>query len=132
MIVLDASATLELLLGSPSGRRLAERLAHPELTVHAPHLMSVEVAQVIRRLAASGQINLTRASGAITDLADLDVVRYEHDSFLPRMWELRDNLTAYDAAYIALAETLDAPLVTRDRHLARSPGHRARVEVLAD
>jgi predicted nucleic acid-binding protein len=70
------------------------------------------------------------ASAALDDLADFLLTRYPHDFLMPRIWELRDNPTAYDAAYVALAEALDAPLLTRDRKLAASPGHRARVELL--
>ncbi len=130
MIVLDASAALELLLGSPPGQEIAARITDPHETVHAPHLLSVEVAQVLRRQTLAGNIATARALDAVRDLADLDVIKYEHEPFLARMWELRDNLTAYDAAYVALAEVLDAPLVTRDRRIADAPGHRAQVELV--
>lgn len=130
MIVLDASAAVEWLLGRPSGVRVAERLADPDETIHAPHLLAVEVAQVVRRYVHSGAVTAQRGSEAITDLADLDLVSHDHALLLPRIWELRDAVTAYDAAYLALAELLDAPLVTLDARLARSHGHAAHVEVI--
>ncbi len=129
-MVLDASAAIELLRGSPVGLDLARRLREPDEAVHAPHLLAVEVAQVLRRLTATGTLSAERARQAIDDLAALDIAHYEHEPFLPRMWSLRHNLTAYDAAYVALAEVLDAPLVTMDARLAEAPGHDAQVELL--
>ena len=85
---------------------------------------------MIRRYAANGDIDGERGRVALADLADLPVRRYPHDFLLPRIWELRNNLTAYDAAYVALAEALDARLLTRDRRLATAAGHRARVELV--
>lgn len=130
MIVVDASAMLEVLLNTPAGARVADRLSAAGETLHAPHLLDLEVAQVLRRYAASGEIDPQRGAQALEDLADLPLVRYPHDVFLPRVWELRNNLTAYDAAYVALAEVLEAPLVTRDAALASPRIHRARVEVM--
>jgi predicted nucleic acid-binding protein len=130
VIVLDASAALEVLLGSGPGRALAARIDDPTVTLHAPHLLAVEVTQVLRRQTSLGNLTAARAGDAVADLAALDLVRYEHEPFLPRIWALRDNLTAYDAVYVALAETLDAPLVTLDRRVADAPGHRARVELI--
>jgi predicted nucleic acid-binding protein len=88
------------------------------------------VAQVLRRYALAGELEVGRAREALEDLADLSLYRYPHDVLLPRIWELRRNVTAYDAAYIALAESLGAPLVTRDTALASPRIHRARIEVL--
>ena len=130
MIVLDASAAIEMLRRSDVGWNLLRRLEDPAETLHAPHLLSVEVAQVLRRLAASGSLSARRAREAVDDLVALDMARYDHEPFLARMWELRDNLTAYDASYVALAEALDATLVTLDERLANAPGHRAQVELL--
>lgn len=130
MIVLDASAAVELLLGTSSGELVADRIAHPAESLHVPHLLSVEVTQVMRRLVASGEVRPRRAVAALDDLSDLDAVRYSHEPFLPRMFALRSNLTAYDAAYVALAEVLDVSLVTFDRHLANAPGNVATVELL--
>ncbi len=130
MIVVDASALLEVLLRMPAGRAVEDRLLAPGQTLHVPHLLDVEVAQVIRRYAVGGEISEARGRMALGDLAELPLRRYPHDFLLPRVWELRHNLTAYDAVYVALAEVLDAPLLTRDRRLAASPGHRARIEVV--
>jgi predicted nucleic acid-binding protein len=130
VIVVDASALLEALLRTPVADAVVERLFAPRETLHAPHLIDVEVAQVIRRYAATGKIEDGRGREALIDLADLRLVRYPHDLLLPRIWELRDNFSAYDAAYVALAEALDAPLVTRDRRLAAAAGHRARIELV--
>jgi predicted nucleic acid-binding protein len=130
MIVLDASAVLELLLATPAGGRVAERVADPGESLHSPHLLAVEVAQVLRRYVRTGAVDGTRAEGALVDLDELDVARYDHEPLLPRMWELRANLTAYDATYVALAEVLTAPLLTLDERLAAAPGHRATIELV--
>ncbi len=130
MIVVDASAVLEVLLRTPAGRAAQARLLDPAQTLHAPHLLDVEVAQVVRRYAASGEIDGERGRLALADLADFPVRRYPHDFLLPRVWALRNNLTAYDAIYVALAEALDAPLITRDQRLAAALGHQARIELV--
>ncbi len=130
MIVVDASALLEALLRTPAARLVEDRLFAPRQTLHAPHLLDVEVAQVIRRYAANDEIDSERGRLALADLADLPLRRYPHDFLLPRIWDLRKNLTAYDAAYVALAEVLDAPLLTRDRRLATAAGHRAQIELV--
>lgn len=130
MIVVDASAVLEVLLNTPSASRVAERLLAPGETLHAPHLLDLEVTQVLRRYALAGQLEPSRGGQAVQDLLDLPLTRYPHDLFLPRIWELRRNVTAYDAAYLALAEALDVPLVTRDAALVSASTHRARVELL--
>jgi predicted nucleic acid-binding protein len=130
MIVIDASALLEALLRTSAARAVERRLFDPGETLHAPHLLDVEVAQVIRRYAANGEIDGERGRAALVDLSDFPLRRYPHDFLLPRVWELRNNLTAYDAVYVALAEALDAPLLTRDRRLAAAAGHQARVELI--
>jgi predicted nucleic acid-binding protein len=130
VIVVDASALLEVLLRTPAANVVEDRLFAPHQTLHAPHLLDVEVAQVVRRYAANGEINSARGRMALTDLADLPLRRYPHDFLLPRIWDLRNNLTAYDAAYVALAEVLDIPLLTRDRRLAAAAGHRAQIELI--
>ena len=130
MIVVDASALLEVLLRTPAAKSVETRLFAPNQTLHAPHLLDVEVAQVIRRYAANGDINGERGRAAVADLADLPLQRYPHVLFLPRIWGLRHSLTAYDAAYVALAEALDAVLLTRDRKLASGAGHHARIELV--
>lgn len=131
MIVLDASAVVELLIGTASGRSLAERIRPPELSIHAPHLVDLEVAQVLRRYVREGALSAERGELALEHLTLLDLNRYGHDGFLPRIWALRENFTAYDAAYVALAEVLNATLVIGDRRLANAPGTRANIELLA-
>lgn len=127
---MDASAALETLLRTPAAATLEERLFDPGETLHAPHLLDVEVAQVLRRYSRTGEVDPERCRAALADLAEFPMSRYPHDFLLSRVWELRDNLTAYDAVYVALAEALDAPLLTRDRRLATAPGYHARVELV--
>ena len=129
MIVVDASAVVEFLLNPPAWAAFALRLARDGETLHAPHLLDLEVAQVLRRHVRARHLNPRRGREALDDLADFPLTRYPHYPFLLRVWELKDNLTAYDAAYVALAEALDAPLVTRDATLARAHGHGAQIEV---
>jgi predicted nucleic acid-binding protein len=130
VIVADASALVEVLLRKRTADAIAARLFASGLALHVPHLLDVEVARVIRRHAAGGEIVPERGHGLLRDLVDIPMQRHPHDWLLPRVWELRHNLTAYDAIYIALAEALDAPLVTRDERLAAAPGHHARVELV--
>jgi predicted nucleic acid-binding protein len=129
VIVVDASAILEVLLNTTAATRVATRLFAPGETLHAPHLIDLEVAQVLRRYAAAGALTEERGNQALEDFVDLPLERYPHRLFLDRIWELRHALTAYDAAYVALAEALPAPLVTRDTALARAR-HRATIEVV--
>lgn len=130
MTVLDASAVLEWLLRRPAAKQIERQLVTADASLHAPHLLDLEVAQVLRRYEAQGKLTSERGRQALDDFGDLPLTRYPHDIFLPRIWELRHNLTAYDAAYVALAEALPAPLVTCDSRLAKAPGHRAKVEVI--
>lgn len=131
MIVLDASAAVELLLGTPAGRIVARRLIADGGPVHAPHLLDVEVVSALRHAVARRLVDAQRGAEALDDLAELATVRYPHAPLLARVWTLRSRLSAYDAIYVALAEELDAPLLTRDRRLGRAGGHRAKVEVIA-
>jgi predicted nucleic acid-binding protein len=130
VIVLDASVVLELLLRTEKGRRAAARIASPLESLHAPHLVDLEVAQVLRRYVARRSLAEERSREALEDLRDLDLNRYPHDVLLGRIWELRHNVSAYDAAYLALAEALGAPLLTSDARLATVPEASATVEVL--
>jgi predicted nucleic acid-binding protein len=130
LIVLDASAALELLLQTPLAVRVARRALASEESLHAPHLLDVEVAQVMRRYVLAGELTAERADQALSDFTDLPLTRYAHTDLLARVWLLRDSLTAYDAVYIALAEALEAPLLTTDRKLARAHGHDATIELL--
>lgn len=130
MIVVDSSAILEVLLNSSAAGTIAQRLFAPGETLHAPHLIDLEVTQVLRRFCRIGEVDTERGTRALQAMLDLRLTRHPHHIFLPRVWELRNNVSGYDAVYLALAEALGAPLVTRDRALAMAAGHRARVEVL--
>jgi predicted nucleic acid-binding protein len=129
VIVADSSAVVEVLLNTPSGLEIRRRFELEE-AIHVPHLLDLEVLQVLRRYARTSILDDQRVAEALQDFEDLPLRRHSHRVLLPRIWELRHNLTAYDAAYLALAEILDAPLITRDRAFASIKGHRARVLVL--
>ena len=120
---------LEVLLQTPAAPRVSRRIFDPAETLSAPHLLDAEVAQVLRRYVRTSVITPQRGAEALQDLADMPLERYPHYPFLERIWQLRDNLTAYDAAYLALAEALDATLLTRDQALA-SVASTARVQVV--
>ena len=130
MIVLDASAAIEWLFQSPVGRKIDRRMFGPSESLYAPHLIDVEVAQVLRGYVRDKTITAQRGQEALEDLRDLPLSRYPHDFLIPRIWELRATLTAYDAVYVALAELLGAPLLTCDSKIASAPGHDAKVVVL--
>ena len=129
MIVLDASATVDWLLQTAVGRRIEARIYLHGESLHAPHLLDLEVAQVLRRLVRELTITPRRADQAIEDLLSLRVTRYPHFVFLPDIWRLRHNFSAYDAAYLALAEKLGAILITRDARLASASGRGVNVEL---
>jgi predicted nucleic acid-binding protein len=130
VIVLDASALVELLLGTQAGRSIGVRIADPEVALHVPHLADVEVTQALRRYVREGEIDSASAVSALEELRSLDLERHAHEPLLDRVWGLRENLTAYDAVYVVLAEVLGATLVTCDGRLARAPGLRGRVELI--
>jgi predicted nucleic acid-binding protein len=130
LIVIDASALLELLLRPERNERLAERATSPSERLHAPHLLDIEVTQALRRLVRLKEITPARAAEAIDDSRGLFIERHAHLPFLDRIWQLRGSLTAYDAAYVALAEALGAPLLTCDAKLARAHGHDATIELI--
>ena len=129
MIVLDASAAVDVLLGlEPQASWVEEQLLGAGGSLHAPHVIDVEVAAGIRRRLSNRTVSESRARRALDDFRDLRMVRYPHTVLLERVWQLRRNLAPADATYVALAEALDAPLVTTDERLGRAPGHRARVQ----
>jgi predicted nucleic acid-binding protein len=129
VIVLDASAAVELLLNTPRAVGIAARLAAPMETMHVPQLLSIEVASALRVLETRKQVSSADAARALVELLGLGLIAYAHEPLLARVWQLRGNLTAYDAVYIALAEHLVAPLITCDARLAAAPGHHATIEL---
>jgi predicted nucleic acid-binding protein len=129
VIVLDASAAIDWLLQTAVGQRIEERIYSRGESLHAPHLLDLEVAQVLRRLVRELTVTAQRAEQAIEDLLSLRVTRYPHFVFLPHIWRLRNNFSAYDAAYFALAEKLSATLITRDARLASASGRGVKVEL---
>jgi predicted nucleic acid-binding protein len=131
VIVLDASAAIELVLRTERAERIAARALDPTQRLHAPHLIDIEVVQVLRRLHLARELTLERAELAVADFEKLVVERHAHRSLLRRIWTLRSVMSAYDAAYVALAEALAAPLLTCDEKLSRSHGHDARIELIA-
>ncbi len=130
MIVIDASTLVEVLLRTEAAGRIEARIFAAGETMHAPHLLDIEVTQVIRRWAMRGEIAVEYGWEVLRDLVNWPVARYPHGLLLPRVWALRHNLTAYDATYVALAEALDATLLTRDARLAAAAGHQARIELV--
>jgi predicted nucleic acid-binding protein len=132
-MVIDASATIEWVLQTPKGAEVDARIFQkrgesPRL--HAPHLLDVEVAQVLRKHVAKGLVSAVRGATALQDFLQIPLLRYPHEFLLERIWALRKNLTAYDAVYVALAEALDVPLLTCDANIGGAPGHRARIDVV--
>jgi len=132
LIVLDASAAVELVLRTQLAARIAKRVLNPAQELHAPHLVDIEVTQTLRRLTQSAALAPTRAELALADFEDLAIERHAHPALLRRIWALRSAMSAYDGAYVALAEALAAPLVTCDARLARAHGHGAEIELIAD
>jgi predicted nucleic acid-binding protein len=131
MIVVDASVVAELLVELPRAARIRERLAQAggdEADLAAPHLLDAEVGQVLRRWVLHGQLRAARAEAALDDLADLPIQRHDHRPLLRRAFALRENASFYDALYLALAEVLDAALLTCDGGQAEVPGTTARIE----
>jgi len=130
LIVVDASAAVELVLRTQRAERIAARVLDPGQQLHAPHLIDVEVLQVLRRLVQSRDLGPQRAELALADFIQLTIERHRHTALLRRSWELRASMSACDAVYVALAEALAAPLLTCDERLARAHGHGAAIEVL--
>lgn len=121
MIVVDTSAIVNALVARPAPERLVDRLADAG-SLHAPHLLDVEVTAALRGLVLGGRLAADRASDALTDYLRLPIVRYSVEPLLPQVWALRDRLTAYDATFVALAQALGRPLVTCDRKVPALPG----------
>lgn len=129
-MVLDASGAVEFLLHTSSGERLAARLANEAEVIHVPHLIDLEIAQVLRRYALQGALDERSAATALSRWRRLDVERYSHEPLLERVWAPRANVSAYDAVYLALAEALSTVLVTGDRKLLGAPGVNAAIEII--
>lgn len=127
--VLDASAVVELVLGTRSGMGILTRVSDPQVSLHSPELVDLEVLNTLRRYELADLIPPDRIAHAIDNLSDLDLRRHPHGPILPRIWSWRYNLTSYDAAYVTLAEVLDAPLLTTDARLGRAPHLGISVEV---
>ncbi len=127
MIVIDSSAAVELICDSATGRKVAERIAEAD-SLHAPHLIDLEVANALRKLALRSKTDASQCYARLQLFLCLQIDRHEHQVLLPRIWQLRNNLPAYDAAFVALAEVLEAPLLTCDRGLAHGPTESARIE----
>ena len=121
MIVVDTSAVLAVLAGRTPDGALVQRLTD-DGDLHAPHLIDIEILQALRGLVRGGKLSLDRADDVRTDVADLTITRYGHEPLADRVWALRDNLTAYDAVFVALSEALEVPLITCDARLAAAPG----------
>lgn len=128
MIVVDASVLVDYLLGSGGHSALDHWLV--DHVACAPHLIDIEVMHVIRRHVTGGAVSEPRGRQATQDLATFPLTRVAHLNLLPRIWTLRANLTAYDATYVALAEILDAPLLTRDRKLGAAFGHAVQIVLI--
>ena len=128
-VVLDASVVVELVLGTRVGARVRGRLLDPRISLHGPELLDLEVLNVLRRYVQAGRIAADRAEAAVRRLNELDLRRHRHGPMLPRIWSRRANLTACDAAYVALAEVLYGPLLTKDARLLRTPNLRVPVEL---
>ncbi len=125
MIVADASAAVSALFNDGPARALLARER-----VHVPHLVDVEVTSALRRTVAAGRVTGAQGRAALQTWRRLGVTRHAATGLLDRVWELRENLTAYDATYVALAEALDCPVVTADGRLSRTPGLRCPVTVV--
>lgn len=130
-MIVDASALLEVLLRAPAASQLEALMFEAASSLHAPHLIDIEAAQVIGKFALNGSITASVGADALADLAGFPLQRYPHDFLLPRIWELRHAISAYDASYVALAEVLDMPLLTRDARLAAAASDLVTVRGIA-
>jgi predicted nucleic acid-binding protein len=132
VIVLDSSALVDLMLGDRDRAAwIEQRLDSEAWNVHAPHCIDIEVMSALRRLVSAGRVSSRTGAAVVGMLDEMRIVRYPHRELLGRIWELRAHVTAYDAAYVALAEALDVVLLTTDARLGRAHGLRARIDVYA-
>lgn len=130
MIVVDASALLEVLLRTSRAEAIENRFFDGSELLHSPHLLDIEIVQVVRRFTLLGELDVLRAQAALDDLADFPIRRHAHDFLLRSIWDLRASFTAYDATYVALAENLEATLLTHDRRLAAAARRHVTVELV--
>lgn len=129
MLVVDASVIASAIVDAGAdGQRFRDRLRGE--TIAGPDLLRIEVMSVVRRHANAGPLTPEQADAAIEDLIDLPISVFPTAPLLPRVWELRHNVSSYDGCYIALAEAVDGPLLTADRRLANAPGAHCVIEVL--
>jgi predicted nucleic acid-binding protein len=131
MMVLDASLALELALRSAKGAMATRMILREGEELHAPHLIDIEFTHTLRRMVREKEVDPGAAQQTLDDFLDFALERHAHTTFLPRIWLLRNALSAYDAAYVALAESLAAPLLTCDARLSRSHGHHAEVRLVS-
>jgi predicted nucleic acid-binding protein len=128
MLVVDAGCLFEALIGTPVGQVVKRHLAADDDHA-APHMVDVETMNVIRKYHLDGRLDETAARQAVEDLELWPGERFAHTRLIPRAWELRNNVRGWDAFYVALAEALDATLLTLDERLSRALGPRCRIEV---
>ncbi|HEY4113132.1 MAG TPA: type II toxin-antitoxin system VapC family toxin [Rhizomicrobium sp.] len=131
MAVMDASVALEMLLRTSLGLEALDWIVRNAEPMDAPHLIDLEVMYALRRLLHKRELTEEEAKFAVENLAQLQINRHGHILLLPRIWNLRESVAAYDASYVALAESLDTPLFTCDAKLSRSQGHRAKIVLLS-
>jgi predicted nucleic acid-binding protein len=130
LIVLDASALVEVILRRPGADAIQAFMFAKDVSLHAPHFLDLEVTHVIRRFAACGEIGQDRAVAGLDDLADLQMTKYPHVNLIKPIWALRHNFSVYDAAYVVLADVLGAQFLTLDRRLAAAVRVHTRVRLV--
>jgi predicted nucleic acid-binding protein len=130
VVVVDSSALVDFLTNIEAHPRIGRILMVDPGALNAPEIVDLEMLSVFRQMVFDGRLDAERASGFLVDFQALPIERHSHEYFVRRIWELRDNISPYDAAYVALAEFLNAPLLTRDARLARTSGHAARIEYI--
>ncbi len=130
LVVVDASAIVDFIVGPHAHSHVGDILQQDPGALNAPEIIDLEVLSAFRQMVFEHRLDAERASMAVVDFMALPIERHSHEYLVRRIWELRANLTPYDASYIALAELLDVPLLTRDARLARTPGHTARIEYI--